>query len=283
MAKQRFGINDGYRGAVGTVIGYQWNGRWCLRSRPRHVHNPRTERQQQNRGLFAAASRLATAVGGILGMGLKEAARAEHRTVFNHFISLNSGCFTLDNEQLTVDYEHLVVSEGSVTPVGFGTASSSGHTLTVSFERNPLHLRSDNSDKVYLWAWCPERMEGCLSLPVYRRSRQVSIELPSPWDGLAVHLYGFVEDYAGRTSNSVYLGRSDMSDQSDQSDMLENLLYIAHNKKSNVALEETYINNNVYETYTPTGSYADTCRSGLVAGTSTHGESDIRRREGGGS
>ena len=53
MAKQHYGINGGYRGAVGTVIGYEWNGRWCLRSRPRRVHNPRTERQQQLRQLCA--------------------------------------------------------------------------------------------------------------------------------------------------------------------------------------------------------------------------------------
>lgn len=40
MAKQRFGINDAYRGSVGTVIGYQWRGQWCLRAKPRFVKNP---------------------------------------------------------------------------------------------------------------------------------------------------------------------------------------------------------------------------------------------------
>ena len=59
MAKQRFGINDGYRGTVGTVIGYQWRGKWCLRARPRFVRNPRTERQQRNRDLFKASVQLA--------------------------------------------------------------------------------------------------------------------------------------------------------------------------------------------------------------------------------
>lgn len=280
MAKQQFGINDGFRGAVGTVIGYQWNGRWCMRSRPRRVHNPRTERQQQNRGLFAAASKLATAMGGVLRMGLKEAARAEHRTVFNHFLSINAECFTLDEGQFMVDYEHLVVSEGTVAPVGFGSAIVNGRTLTVPFERNPLHLRSDSNDKVYLWAWCPERMEGCLSLPVYRRSRQVSIELPTLWEGLEVHLYGFVEDYAGRTSDSVYLGRSDWSDLSDLS---AELLSTAHNKKSNDALEVLYNKNNVYETYATTGSYSGAYRNGLGADTAEGCESDARGREGGGS
>ena len=42
MAKQRNGINDAFRGSVGTVIGYEWRGQWCMRARPRYVHNPRT-------------------------------------------------------------------------------------------------------------------------------------------------------------------------------------------------------------------------------------------------
>ena len=49
MAKQRYGINDGYRGTVGTVIGYLWRGKWCLRARPRYVNHPRTERQRAAR------------------------------------------------------------------------------------------------------------------------------------------------------------------------------------------------------------------------------------------
>lgn len=61
MAKQRYGINDGYRGTVGTVIGYMWRGRWCLRARPRSVRNPRTEKQQHNRELFKQMVFLASA------------------------------------------------------------------------------------------------------------------------------------------------------------------------------------------------------------------------------
>ncbi len=71
MAKQRFGVNDAYRGTVGTVIGYEWRGRWCLRARPLHVRNPRTAKQQSNRQLFKQmvdlASHMKFADGGGLG------------------------------------------------------------------------------------------------------------------------------------------------------------------------------------------------------------------------
>ena len=307
MAKQRYGINDGYRGTVGTVIGYEWNGRWCLRSRPRKVHNPRTERQQRNRGLFAAASHLATAMGGVLRMGLLMTAREQHRTVYNHFISVNNECFSLDDEQLTVDYENLVVSEGSVAPVGFShpalraplSERGDGHrhtspplregwtpkadgvvsTITVPFEKNPLHLRANNDDLVYLWAWCPERMAGCLSLPAYRRSKQVSIELPSHWSGLEVHLYGFVQDYAGRTSDSTYIGIQSVETQRAAShndsdfetqhatSLPEEIIADTHNNNIHSALEKTNIPE--YETDISIGSHTGACRSSLGAGTST--------------
>ena len=80
MAKQSNGINDGYRGAVGTVIGYEWRGKWCLRSRPRRVHNPRTERQQERRSLFGQAAQLAADLLGVLRIGLRHEALKRHRT-----------------------------------------------------------------------------------------------------------------------------------------------------------------------------------------------------------
>ena len=153
MAKQRYGINDGFRGTVGTVIGYEWNGRWCMRSRPRHVYNPRTVKQQQNRGLFAAASRLATAMGEALRVGMLSAARECHHTVYNHFLSINTECFSLTDGQLNVDYEHLVVSEGEVAPVGFSHPAL----------RAPLYERGDD----YLHTFPPLR-EGS---PVNTRRR----------------------------------------------------------------------------------------------------------------
>ena len=55
-------------------------------------------------------------------------------------------------------------------------------------------------------AVCPSRGEAVLSLPVYRRMKRITVMLPQAWQGLEVQLYGFVQDAAGRTSNSVYIG-----------------------------------------------------------------------------
>lgn len=217
MAKQRYGINDAYRGTVGTVIGYQWRGRWCLRARPHTVHDPRTARQRSARGLFAQVSQLASHFSAALRIGLHSEAVKAHRTEYNHFMSINRPCFTLEEGRLAVDYMSLAVAQGPVAPVGFisdewgGMSDERGgrseeRVVVVPFEKNPRHLRADGDDLVYLFAWCPAMDEGMLSTPACRRSRRAEITLPGRWAGNEVHLYGFVKDYAGRTSDSQYLG-----------------------------------------------------------------------------
>ena len=119
MAKQRFGINDAYRGTVGTVIGYEWRGKWCLRSRPLRVRNPRTAKQQSNRLLFKQMVDLASHMKMALRKGLRGVSLGMHITECNLFVKRNKECFSLDAEgQLVVDWERLIISEGElVAPV----------------------------------------------------------------------------------------------------------------------------------------------------------------------
>ena len=110
MAKQRYGINDAYRGTVGTVIGYEWRGKWCLRARPLHVHNPRTEKQQSNRQLFKQMVELAGHMKMALHKGLRGVSLGMHVTECNLFVNRNKDCFSLDGEgKMVVDWEGLII------------------------------------------------------------------------------------------------------------------------------------------------------------------------------
>lgn len=269
MAKQHYGINDGYRGTVGTVIGYQWRGKWCLRSRPRFVRNPRTPKQMAARGIFSSASRLASRMHSVLRLGMRGEAMKMHRTECNHFMSLNAPYFSLVDSQLQVDYENLLVAVGPVAPVGFGTPTSDASLITIPFERNPLHLSSSSDDEVYLYAWCPELQQGILSIPAYRRQRQVTISLPDNWVGLEVHLYGFVTDYAGRASDSTYIGY---------------LFADRHNNPDKRALIMENIDNKYdYETSDISGFPAGIQRNSSGSEYKGGGQGDPRRRQGGGT
>ncbi|MGX8712959.1 MAG: DUF6266 family protein [bacterium] len=210
MAKQTEGINGGFIGRVGTVVGYQWRGKWCVRSYPRHINDARTPGQLRQREWFKLAVQLASRLTPTLRAGMRERSRRLQMTEGNYFISLNKECFGLEEGRLTVDYARLTVADGPVAPVGFGTpalvAGERNFTVTVDFDRNPLHLPVENDDKVYLAALCEEEADGVLSSPAFRREERAALRLPAAWEGKTVHLYGFVQDYNGEASASQYLG-----------------------------------------------------------------------------
>ena len=125
MAKQRYGINDAYRGTVGTVIGYEWRGRWCLRSRPLRVHNPRTAKQQANRSLFKQMVELAGSMKVALRKGLRKRSLEQHMTECNQFVKYNKERFALDGEgKIMVEWESLIISEGEVAAPVFSLQDS---------------------------------------------------------------------------------------------------------------------------------------------------------------
>ena len=149
MAKQQHGINDGYRGSVGTVIGYQWRDVWCLRSRPVRVRNPRTPQQQAGRSVFGIVSSLAAGFSTALRLGLQQESRRQGMTARNLFVRLNRPAVTLTDDGVEVDYPSFAVAAGPVAPVAFDAAAVDGLSVVVPFERNPLHLRTDSADEVY--------------------------------------------------------------------------------------------------------------------------------------
>ena len=203
MARQRYGIVDGYRGSVGPVIGYMWRGLWCLRSRPVHVHNPRTEPQQRNRKRFRQAVRLASRLKAALRTGMHAASMAQGMTECNLFYRLNNSLLAMEGDRLQVAYAGLQLSCGPVAGVTVEAVEGDGEgaiALTFSSEGG------SGADRVRVYAWCEEREECLLAADVARREGAASVALPEGWRGCTAHLYLFATDYRGRASATAYGG-----------------------------------------------------------------------------
>ena len=89
MAKQTDGINGGYRGRVGSTVGYMWRGQWCVRSAPRMFHDAKTDAQLEQRALFKATVAFAGRVKEVLRTGLHQPALDAHKTECNYFLMIN--------------------------------------------------------------------------------------------------------------------------------------------------------------------------------------------------
>jgi len=249
MAIIRDGYLGGFQGRMGPTVGYQWRGKWVVRTFSSHPRNPRTAAQQEHRMLFKQQVQLAGRLNWVLRETLDLVSMEHGMTPCNYFVMRNQEAFgtittpsplrgtppqegeTGKAEQtpqslrdsspslgeqlatLAVDWERLVLSEGPVAPVAFGAPEvADGTTLVVPFERNPLHMRADNYDRVYIYVYCPEIERGFFSAPVYRREQRLAVVLPESFAGREVQLWGMVQDAAGRWSQTLYIGHGPIED-----------------------------------------------------------------------
>ena len=207
MAKQGIGYPVAFNGRLGAAVGYCWNGKWCLRSLPTRVRNPRTEAQVEHREAFKAQVKLAARMRQAVLAGLTHAAREVGMTSYNLFVSINQPAFGMEGGAMTTDYSMLQLSAGPVAPVAIETVEVDEHNvLSVSFEANPTHMRADGYDGVRVYVYSPELGRGYLTAPVYRRSKRLSASLPDVFAGSELHVYAFVQDREGRCSETVYAG-----------------------------------------------------------------------------
>ena len=207
MAKQSGGYLGGFSGKLGPVVGYMWNGKWCLRSCPPMVRNPRTMRQMEQRALFREEVRLAASMRDGVMRGLTLATREAGMTAYNLFVSLNQAAFGSAEGQLQVAWEELTLSVGPVAPVQFDEAVvDERNVLSVRFRESALSSgRRSKQDEVRVYVYCPEVGKGCLSATAYRYERQLRLMLPSFFAGHELVVYGFVQNAEGEGSPSVYI------------------------------------------------------------------------------
>ena len=203
MAKITEGILGGFSGRLGPVVGYRWNGRWCMRSRPVEVRNPRTAAQQAHRMLFRDEVRLAARMAWPVRQALRCAARDCGMTADNLFVRMNQPAFAQVDGVLQVDWQQLRLSTGPMAPVAPTEGRvDEGNVLTVSFERNPLRMRARSDDQVWLYVYCPELEAGTLASAVLRRSGRVRLLLPDGFAERTLWVYAYASDGQGHYSES---------------------------------------------------------------------------------
>ncbi len=201
------GFAGGFSGRLGNVIGYQWRGRWCVRSMPSQYRDARSEMQLAQRALFRQMMNFISRAKKVLKVGLQKASLDAQMSECNYFMSINKRCFSMDGDVLSVDYESLRLSEGPVAPVAFYVPQMVDDlTVSVGFDKNPLRRAVKSGDEVYLVAYCPEVDDFALSSPSYRYAGNIEMVFNRLWRGREVHLWGFVRDRAGRASLCQYIG-----------------------------------------------------------------------------
>lgn len=197
MAKYR---GEKKSGKMGDVIYSSWHGRPYVRRRPEKVANPQTADQQNHRSAFGEISRLSSAMKEGHAKGLHWHAVRQKKNTYCVFKSINKDCYGPDG----IVYPHIRISSGTVPDVQITSAEIDEQGMVrVSFDGG--RTLGHDKDEFYLFVFCPDLREGHFAHPVERTVGLVDAQIPEQWLGHTLHLYAFMRDAKGRTSETIYV------------------------------------------------------------------------------
>lgn len=188
------------------------------------VKNPRSEKQIAHRARFAEAIKLSKAMKGVVKIGFKQTASKQKLiSPSNIFVKENKPKISYNKTtgETSVDYEHIVISEGEAPFVLFsGVTFPEALKVTASFNGCNDTPGALADDSVYIAVYSPT-LSKCMTGIGKRSDGSVTVTLPSIWAGETVYVWGFVktsveeevniDDYGitlhpNDCSNSFYIG-----------------------------------------------------------------------------
>ena len=139
------GILRGFSGKVGPIVGFRWKSKYYILARAAKVSNPRTPKQQEQRGKFATAFNFLKNIKPFIRIGYKEFTR--ERSAFNSAMSyMLKRAVTGDGKDVKIDFDRVLVSTGSLMPVFEGTATQDRDKMYFDWQDNSGMENAESAD-----------------------------------------------------------------------------------------------------------------------------------------
>jgi len=217
MATFKEGINGGFSGKAGTVIGYYRMGKWVMRAVPKTSGKNKqgTEAQKACRTRFTLIQRFLKPMPGFVNAGFTAEGQARQITAHNAAKSHNMRVFTPEG---TIDYSKILISYGRLPGTVSAKVERDDAGLHVSWDPKPLRKEGDVDpglyDQVILMAYYLEEEDTYQGNRVFgrpsgarRKAGSDVIELPDHRKGKPFHVWmAFISDDRRDVSTSQYLG-----------------------------------------------------------------------------
>lgn len=194
-------VNGKIVGTVDGMIYYEVNGVQRCRKKPEKVANPKTKPQQAHRNAFVEISRLSSAMKEGHAKGLHWQAVRQKRNTNDVFRKMNKNCYGSNG----IDYAQVKISKGSVSKVDITRVNIDEHgNVHVEFH-DDYPTEKNIHDEFFLFVFCPDQREGRFAKPVERTVGVIDAQIPESWRGHPLHLYAFMKDPKGKTSDTMYV------------------------------------------------------------------------------
>lgn len=208
MATINHGVMGGFSGAVGTVVGGNWNGIDYMRARASDKKDAKSPAQLDQRARFRAVMQFLKPFKAFLPVGFKN-----HKvgvSPYNAASSLNlQHALKGVSPDYSIDYSKVRISQGSL-PGALNPVIVSGQDGQIAFrwENNSAKINAMANDKAVLVVYNPQKEQAVTFLSNNSRlSGSGVFALPASFAGDEVHCYIAFQN-ASQTiiSDSQYAG-----------------------------------------------------------------------------
>ena len=200
------GILGGFSGKVGPIVGFRWKSNYYIRARAAKVSNPRTPKQQEQRGKFATAFSFLKAIKPFIRIGYKEF--TQEKSAFNSAMSYTlKRAVTGSGKEIKIDFDRALVSMGTLMPIFEGAATVSNHQMTFNWKDNSGMGNAERTDIVMVPVYNKDREAAVYDTEAALRSDcHAGLQLPEDWqdDELVAYL-SFCSTDGNCVANSICL------------------------------------------------------------------------------
>lgn len=224
MAKYDAGYLSPFKNKLGNAVGRRWRGIPVLAVYNGSPANPRSVSQRLIRARFGVLSDLARGFAPILQVGLGDYCKGKKQFPRAKFMSDNFKHVNANTPDLvTIEYADLVVARGSLPQGSIGTPQfDTPSQVDITMSNGVLQSLSGlaaGDFKCCVGVYCPDTKQCVFENRVDLATTvntPVSLDVPSYWNGMKVHVYTWFECatdkyesngyHKGDCSNSQYAG-----------------------------------------------------------------------------
>lgn len=223
MSKNAKGLLGDQVGKVGPVVARIFRNENVFSAYQPNVKNPRTDKQQRQRGRFAVMSQLSHQMACGARFGFINAVKGTNLSPRNMFQKLNFEYVTSTAPgTVLTDFTGFSVARGLLDNVSPNMPQfDTPEKVIVGFSDPGAPCHRTVNDMVYVYIFCPDAKQGILSEPVSVREGEIGVPVPASWNGLKAHVWMFTRNdgapvpslgiETGDCSDSAYVGNGTIS------------------------------------------------------------------------
>lgn len=207
MATFKDGINGGFNGRIGSVVGYKWRSKWVMRSLPKASKKKRSMKQLLNEEKMRTIQLFLSKSISLIRKGFSLVPEIERMSAFNAAMSYNKKHgFIIENDVLKLNFENLMFAQGDLENPKNLQVKQVDSAIEITWDFSGDWERGTDQSMILLIDDTLDHAIGTAS-GALRKTKKEVLSLGGVPPGTTLHIYtAFIADDRRSVSNSVYGG-----------------------------------------------------------------------------